>query len=160
MTDNGPQQGVIVCGIDGSNGSRRALEEAIRTAARRGGRVRAVAVYESSEMWAAWGYGAASAIPVPDPDALREDELKAARTMVDEVVEETAWDVALPEITVEAHPGRAAEVLVDLARGADELVVGHRGRGAVGSMMLGSVGLGCVLHASCPVTVVPEPVPA
>lgn len=160
MTDNGNRAGVIVCGIDGSHNSRLALQEAIRTAARRGDRVRAVAVYVPPEMWGAWSYGAAAAIPVPDPDALREDELKAARTMVDEVVEETAWDVALPEITVEAHPGRPAEVLVDLARGADELVVGHRGRGALGSMMLGSVGLGCVLHASCPVTVVPEPVPA
>jgi len=160
MTDNGRQPGVIVCGIDGSTGSRLALQEAIRTAARRGDRVRAVAVYEPPEMWAAWSYGSASAIPVPDPDALREDELTAARTMVDEVIEQTAWDAALPEVTVEAHAGRPAETLVDIARGADELVVGHRGRGAFGSVMLGSVGLGCVLHASCPVTVVPEPAAA
>ncbi|MDD7967934.1 universal stress protein [Actinomycetospora lemnae] len=159
MTDNG-QAGVIVCGIDGSHGSRLALQEAIRTAARRGGRVRAVAVYEPPEMWAAWGYGSASAIPLPDPDTLRDEELGAARAMVDDVLEQTEWDAALPEVTVEAVPGRPAEVLVDLSRGADELVVGHRGRGAFGSMMLGSVGLGCVLHASCPVTVVPEPVAA
>ncbi|GAA4783476.1 universal stress protein [Actinomycetospora chlora] len=160
MTGNGDQAGVIVCGIDGSAGSRSALREAIRTAARRGGRVRAVAVYEPPEVWAAWGYGAASGIPGPDPDLLREDELGAARTMVDEVLEETEWDAALPEVTVEVVAGRPAEVLVDLAQGADELVVGHRGRGAFGSVMLGSVGLGCVLHATCPVTVVPEPVAA
>ncbi|GLZ49668.1 universal stress protein [Actinomycetospora sp. NBRC 106375] len=160
MTENGNQAGVIVCGIDGSTGSRLALQEAIRIAARRGDRVRAVAVYEPPEMWSAWSYGAAAATPVPDPDALREDEAKAARTMVDEVLQQTSWDVALPEVTVETVPGRPAEVLVDLARGADELVVGHRGRGAFGSMMLGSVGLGCVLHAGCPVTVVPEPAAA
>ena len=69
MTDNDTRGGVIVCGIDGSSGSRRALEEAIRTAARRGDRVRAVAVYEPPEMWAAWGYGAASGVALPDPDA-------------------------------------------------------------------------------------------
>lgn len=162
MTDNG-NQGVIVCGIDGSHGSRLALQEAIRTAARRGDRVRAIAVYEPLEMWAAWGYGPGSGIPLPDPDSLQEDELKAARMMVDEVLgevtEQAAWD-APPAVVVEALPGHPAEVLVEAARGADELVVGHRGRGAFGSVMLGSVGLGCVLHASCPVTVVPEPAAA
>ena len=157
MTENGSGQGVIVCGIDGSSGSRRALQEAIRTAARRGDRVRAVAVYEPLEMWSAWGYGAAAAIPMPDSEALREDELAAARTMVSEVLEETG---SAPEVTVEVQPGRPAEVLVDVSRDADELVVGHRGRGGFGSAMLGSVGLGCVLRASCPVTVVPEPVAA
>ena len=38
---------------------------------------------------------------------------------------------------------------------ADLLVVGHRGRGGLRSVALGSVGLGCVLHAPCPVLVVP-----
>jgi nucleotide-binding universal stress UspA family protein len=57
MTDNDAPGGVIVCGIDGSSGARRALQEAIRTAGRRGDRVRAVAVYEPPDMWAAWGYG-------------------------------------------------------------------------------------------------------
>jgi nucleotide-binding universal stress UspA family protein len=38
---------------------------------------------------------------------------------------------------------------------AVELVVGHRGHGVVSA--LGSVALACLLHASCPVTVVPEP---
>ena len=158
MTENGSRAGVIVCGIDGSSGSRLALREAIRIAARRSGSVRAVAVYEPPEAWAALSYGAAAALPIPDAETVRADELAAARTMVDEVLEETAEDVARPEVSVEARPGRPAEVLVDLAAGADELVVGHRGRGAFGSLMLGSVGLSCVLHAACPVTIVPEPV--
>ena len=160
MTDNDTRGGVIVCGIDGSSGSRRALEEAIRTAARREDRVRAVVVYEPPEMWASWGYGPASGVALPDADALREDELSAARGLVDEVRADMQDEMTMPEIAVEARAGRPAEVLVDLARDADELVVGHRGRGAFGSVMLGSVGLGCVLHAACPVTVVPEPVAA
>jgi nucleotide-binding universal stress UspA family protein len=158
MTDNDARGGVIVCGIDGSSGARRALQEAIRTAARRGDRVRAVAVYEPPEMWAAWGYGPASEVALPDPDALREDELAAARMLVDEVRADMQDELTLPDIEVETRAGRPAEVLVELAGDADELVVGHRGRGAFGSVVLGSVGLGCVLHASCPVTVVPEPV--
>jgi nucleotide-binding universal stress UspA family protein len=34
------------------------------------------------------------------------------------------------------------------------LVLGHRGRGPVASAVLGSVGLHCILHATCPVTIV------
>ncbi len=158
MTENGTQQGVIVCGLDGSSGSRRALQQAIRIAARGGGRVRVVAVYETPEMWAAWGYGPAVAIPVPDVDALRENELANARMMVDEVSQEMASELTLPEVTVEVQPGRAAEVLADLASGAEALVVGRRGRGKVASVMLGSVSLGCLVRASCPVIVVPEAV--
>ena len=43
---------------------------------------------------------------------------------------------------------------MDAADGAELLVIGHRGRGSVASVLLGSVGLYCVLHAQCPVTVV------
>jgi nucleotide-binding universal stress UspA family protein len=50
--------------------------------------------------------------------------------------------------------GAAGPVLVEASEGADMLVLGHRGLGAVRSAMLGSVGLHCVLHATCPVTVV------
>jgi nucleotide-binding universal stress UspA family protein len=154
MTEDGAQ-GVVVCGIDGSPGSRYALQEAIRSAVRRGARVQAVAVYEPPEMWAAMSWGALGDLPVPDAATLHQEGLKVAQGVVDEVT--TAMTGALPEITVEARPGRAAEELVDVARSADELVVGHRGRGAIGSVVLGSVGLSCVLHAPCPVTVVPEP---
>jgi nucleotide-binding universal stress UspA family protein len=58
-------------------------------------------------------------------------------------------------ITVEARAGHPGEVLVDAAKDAELLVVGHRGRGSVRSVLLGSVGLFCVLHAECPITIVP-----
>lgn len=147
---------VVVCGVDGSSGSRYALVEAMRSAARAGARVRVVAVYEPPETWAAWGYGPASAIPVPDAQDLADRASSEARQLVDEVHEALGTEgMATPETTVEAVVGHPAEVLVDLARDADELVVGHRGRGAAGSVLLGSVGLDCALHASCPVTIVP-----
>ena len=65
--------------------------------------------------------------------------------------------LAAVPVTVEARIGTPGQVLLEAARGADELVLGHRGRGVVGSALLGSVGLHCVLHAPCPVTVVRPP---
>ena len=52
----------------------------------------------------------------------------------------------------------AAVELTRRSEDADRLVVGSRGRGAVGSALLGAVALHCGGHASCPVLVVrPEP---
>ncbi len=159
MTEDAAR-GVIVCGVDGSTGSRYALQEAIRSAVRRGARVQAVAVYESPEMWAATSWGAMGDLPIPDAETLHREGLKLAQSVVDEVTQAMSAELTLPEITVEARPGRPTDELVDVAPRAHQLNVGHPRRGAVGSVVLGSVGLGCVLHATCPVTVVPEPAAA
>lgn len=96
--------GTVVVGVDGTPGSRAAIEYALRDADRRKALLRVVAVARPPEYWAV-AYGAP----------------------------------ALPSLE---------EIKADL------LVLGHRGRGAVRSALLGSVGLHCVLHAPCPVTVV------
>jgi nucleotide-binding universal stress UspA family protein len=49
--------------------------------------------------------------------------------------------------------GRAAQVLVDEADGADLLVVGCRGHGGLAEARLGSVGQFCAHHAPCPVVI-------
>jgi nucleotide-binding universal stress UspA family protein len=55
-------------------------------------------------------------------------------------------------ILVQDHsPSR---VLTSTATNADLLVVGSRGRGGFGSLLLGSVSEQCVHHAHCPVLVV------
>jgi nucleotide-binding universal stress UspA family protein len=95
----------------------------------------------------------------PTPYEIKSDLRFLARRMVDQVVAEVP---TLASVPVELHEleGKPAEVLIERARGADLLVVGHRGRGGVASALLGSVGLACVLHAGCPVTVVrPKPEP-
>jgi 3-phosphoglycerate kinase len=60
-----------------------------------------------------------------------------------------------PDVQVCPHvlEGRAGQVLVDAAEGADLLVVGSRGHGALAEALLGSVGQHCVHHAPCPVLI-------
>ena len=55
-------------------------------------------------------------------------------------------------VVEDRHP---AEALVHLSVDADLLVVGSRGRGGFSELLLGSVSHAAVLHAVCPVVVVP-----
>jgi nucleotide-binding universal stress UspA family protein len=61
-----------------------------------------------------------------------------------------------PELTVtsEITTGPAAVALEHAAATADTLVIGARGRGVVGSILLGSTSLHAASHALCPVVVV------
>ena len=146
----------VVVGVDGSVESRMALRFALEDAHRRGARVRAVTAYLSPEFWAA-SYGVAA---LPTIEEVVEDNVTVARDVLKAVVDEAP---ALGEVPVDvvALPGAPASVLIEQAQGAALLVVGHRGRGGFKSAVLGSVGMHCVLHATCPVTVVrPQQEPA
>jgi len=143
--------GTVVVGVDGSDCAREALQHALRDADRRGDRVLAISVYEPPEDWNPWSYGLAV---LPGREELERRQLALTRRFVDEVVASIRPELATePKVEVQTHPGTATHVLTVASRGADALHIGPRGRGAVGSAALGSVGLGCVVHASCPVTV-------
>ena len=61
-------------------------------------------------------------------------------------------------VSVRHSYGDAATALVAGCKAADLLVVGSRGRGPVGGLVLGSVSRACLAHAPCPVVVVrPQP---
>lgn len=141
--------GTVVVGADGSPAARTAIEYALQDAERRGARLRIVAAAQLPQCWAD-GY---SVPAIPAPEEIRREMRTAARRQLEEV-RRARPELAVVPVTIEATTGAPGPVLVDAARGADLLVLGHRGRGAVRSALLGSVGLYCVLHASCPVTTV------
>ncbi|MEV4430396.1 universal stress protein [Streptomyces sp. R-07] len=133
----------VVVGVDGSPASYEALRWAVRHARLIGAAVDAVAAYE---LPGAVGWSARAT------DATFDGE-QAARSLADEIqaVLVRADDVPVREHVVRGNP---AEVLTEASAGAELLVVGSRGRGGFESLLLGSVGQQCALHAPCPVVIV------
>jgi nucleotide-binding universal stress UspA family protein len=145
------ERGRVVVGVDGSAGSRAALVHALRDAARRGAAIDVVAVFESPQYYWVPPYTA----PLVSFEEVREDVRRYTDSMVQEVTGELSGELSpMPPVTVHVVPGSASKALLDAAEDADLLVVGSRGHGAVGSLLLGSVSLACTLHAPCPITVV------
>ena len=140
---------MIVVGIDGSDGSKSALRWALEEARLRGDRVLAVH---------AWSPPAAFA-PAPWAVAVPVDEQtfeRAADELVRSVVAEVAGDAA-DLVEASAVRGSPAGALVDLAGEDHLLVVGSRGHGGFGGLLLGSVSDQCAHHARGAVVIVPAP---
>ena len=134
-------------GVDGSDGSRAALRWALEQAATTGGDIDAVLVYDSGLAWIDVGSDY--------QDSWAHHAAEQAQTELTRVLDDVAHEprsVAIRPVVVD---GRPADVLVELAKGADELVVGTRGRGGFAGLLLGSVSQRCVERAPCPVVVVP-----
>ncbi len=88
-----------------------------------------------------------------DPVAI-DDLERYAQDTVRESLDALPADGRPAEVTSTTTLGRPGDVLVEASEGAELLVVGSRGHGDVGSILLGSVGMHCVHHARCPVVVV------
>lgn len=137
-------RGRIVVGVDGSSGSRAALQWAISEAQLRQAPLHAV-------MCAPTDSGARlsdlpSSSPGPDPAGLGAllDEATAAAGTV---------GVTVTGSVMHGNPG---QVLIAAAIGADLLVVGSRGHGRVVGTLIGSVSQLLVTQAPCAVIVVPD----
>jgi nucleotide-binding universal stress UspA family protein len=87
-----------------------------------------------------------------------EERLAKVRKQADEVVATTAAKLGTAQpasVTITALHGFPAKTLIDASGDCDLLVVGTRGGGGFGSLILGSVSSQVVNHAKCPVVVVP-----
>ncbi len=141
--ENG-RRGRIVAGVDGSASSKSALRWAAHQAEMTGARVEAVV---------AWTY-APAAFPLTTPAPATYDMGPEAARELDGITSEVRREFPSVEISSVVQEGWAGRELLAAAEGADLLVVGSRGHGAVMGLLLGSVSEYCVTHASCPVVVV------
>ena len=137
--------GVIAVGVDGSEGSRRALRWAVDEARLRRSAIEAVT---------AWPPRGSEARPVEEQATqARQRADETARHVVDGVLRETDDP---PPVSYELVHGDAVEVLVQLSRRAQLLVVGSHGVSSIRHAALGSVSEACAMQAACPVVVVPR----
>lgn len=130
----------VVVGVDGSPTSEAAVAFAFEAAAER--RVPLVAVHT----W--WVDPVISPLLDWDSTTVDEGEVLAERL--------AGWSEQYPDVPVQrvvAHD-KAADVLRELSGRAQLIVVGSRGRGGFGGLLLGSVSHALLHHAACPVAVV------
>ena len=145
-------KGAIVVGMDDSPSARVALATALQEGVRRGTGVLAVTVYGSATAWSR------EVSMLLDEDRAVGEVQRAARRIVDEVVAEVRErGEAVPPLQVGLQTGNPSDVLCRLTRESTLLVIGDRGRGELVSRIVGSVVLGVVVHATCPVLVVRPP---
>ncbi|SDK40839.1 Nucleotide-binding universal stress protein, UspA family [Nonomuraea maritima] len=138
-----PTYGEVVVGVDDSPECEPALAYAFEQARLRGSRLRAVHAWQ---------------LPVHAfaPEATYDmDEVRTARQQL--VSDRLArFGRRHPDVQVveDVHCAEPVNALTDAGEHADLLVVGSHGRGAVASLVLGSVSRGTLRHARCPVAVV------
>jgi nucleotide-binding universal stress UspA family protein len=124
---------MIVVGVDGSDGGRRALRFALAEAALRNCPVEAVRILRPG-----------------DDTALAEHELW---TDVEAVRREVP---GAPGVSEDVRTGDPAQVLIERSATAALLVVGSHGTSSLIHSALGSVSNACAQLAHCPVVVLPR----
>jgi len=138
---------LIVVGVDGSEGARRALRWAILEGRRTHASVQAITAWT-------WDGIEGSMLAATNPTLQRERAERISAHELDAVLADTVADSPIARDVVEGHP---VAVLVDAARNARLLVLGSHGHGRLHHAALGSISEECIRQAPCPVVVVPPP---
>jgi len=143
MDEDSDAAGVIVVGVDGSDGSLEALRWAAAQAEATGDTLEVLMAWEWPNAWGrtpAWPPG--------------QDPADQTTRLLAEAVDRALGPRHSPpvhQVVVEGHP---ASALIAASEHAALLVVGSRGLGGFAGLMLGSVTQHCTTHAACPVVVV------
>ena len=141
----------VVVGVDGSQPSKHALQWA---------RFMAHVLDAAIDAVTVWDISAVMAEEWVDDWNPEKDTAAQLHTTLEEVLGSQPL-VPVREIV---RRGSAARELVQASQGAQLLVVGSRGHGGFGGLLLGSVSSACAEHAHCPVLVIhgdtPPPPPA
>jgi nucleotide-binding universal stress UspA family protein len=141
----------VLVGYDGSDNARLALRQAIVIAQRANARLTIVSVVPdvAATVHASWMAGGNAA------QLERDVEAQVAQTL-EEAVAQVPADLPVTKILGHGHAGPALVEAIEANR-SDLVVVGTRGRGAVASLLTGSVTEYLVRHSTVPVVVVPPP---
>lgn len=140
-------RGKIIVGVDGSELSVEALRQAQRLAVALGSNVEACACWEfpagreAYEMMGDEGFG------------------HKAGEMLDDALTQAFGPERPRNVRARLVHGAPRPSLIDGSKHAAMLVLGRRGHGGFGGLLLGSVTSVCVAHAHCPVLVVHPPEP-
>jgi nucleotide-binding universal stress UspA family protein len=165
--------GGIVVGVDDSPGSRKALAWAVAEARQRGTALTVVHVHKPGELNAPLYFPTEHTEPGPFPGTTEEPSAAELATVLEaqevlrqagaarsgKLIDGLLGSVGTSGVEVRSmvvedrHP---ADALVELSSEADLVVVGARGRGGFRGLLIGSVTHALVLHATCPVVVVPS----
>lgn len=137
----------IVVGVDGSEHSQHSLEWAMKEAALRHTALTVIAVHPLA-------VGTWTGSPTTSPQDEADEE--RARAAAQEGADKAAAPLGegAPAVTVRSVSGSPAAELIKAGAGADLLVVGARGSGGSGRLLVGSVSAHVTHHAPCPVVVV------
>ena len=135
----------IVVGVDGSEASIEALRQAQSLAVPLGAQVIATVCWKFPQV-----YGGYVAMGIDDFEESAKQVLKESLAKV--------FGPDLPDNVVSrVVRGHTRESLIEASREADLIVLGRRGHGGFGGLLIGSVSSACVAHAHCPVLVVHAP---
>ena len=137
-----PSARSILVGYDDTSAAMAAVRWAAELAHDTGAGIRLLHAWT----WPLLGQGLAG-IPVLDPAGPRNQ----ASRLLDDAAERIAAQHPDVPVTAELVAGMPREVLEEASAGADLLVVGTRGLGAVLGTLLGSVSRGLLHDAGCPV---------
>jgi nucleotide-binding universal stress UspA family protein len=138
---------LIVVGVDGSEGGRRALRWAVAEAHRTEAAVKAVT---------AWSWDPIMDVSPQRTSRARQRERAESISAREVAILVADVGTAVP-VTREVLEGAEDRVLTGAAQGARMLVLGSHGYGHFHHALSDSVGARCIRRSTCPVVVVPAP---
>ncbi|MFP7695842.1 universal stress protein [Trueperella sp. LYQ143] len=133
----------VVCGVDGSDFAKIALQRAVWEAERWQAHLQVVTVVNPA---------AAGWVPMVN---FREEHLAEMEDAVTQQLKEVAGDTQI-SYSVTASEGSPAHILAQLSDENDLVVLGTRGRGGFTGLLLGSTSQTLLGYSACPTMVVPR----
>jgi nucleotide-binding universal stress UspA family protein len=143
----------IIVGVDGSEHARTALAWAADEA-----RLRS-ATLEVAMVWSYPYYADPVGGVYPRMAGFADLEQQEQNVLDAEIARVIGENTNGLTVDAKLLAGSTVPTLLEAAAGADLLVVGSRGRGGFGSLLLGSTSQHLVHHAPCPIVIVPTPKP-